>query len=89
MSFVTKVTEAARAWNADGQDKAHIIYNVSDEIAQDMIDKYDLDVTDAQGAALEMALHPIVEDSIDWEQLEEDDQNARDWEDAKRSAIYG
>ena len=82
------VTELARKWNADGQDHAHIIYNVSDEIAQEMIDKFDLDVTDAQGARLEMALHDIVEDSIDWDVLADDDENAADWEDARRSAIY-
>ena len=82
------VTELARKWNADGQDHAHIIYNVSDEIAQEMVDKFDLDVTDAQGARLEMALHDIVEDSIDWDVLADDDENAADWEDARRSAIY-
>lgn len=84
---ITKVTEAARDWNADGQDRAHIIYNVADEIAQKMVDEYELDVTDAQYTKLEMALHDIVDDSIDWGVLEQDDESARDWEDAKRSAI--
>ena len=85
---MTKVTELARAYNADGHDKAHIIAYVSEDIAQDMIDDYELDTTQAQAMALEIALHPIVAESIDWGQLEQDDENARDWEDARRSAIY-
>lgn len=84
---ITKVTEAARDWNKDGQDRAHIIYNVADEIAQKMVDEYELGVTDAQYSRLEMALHDIVDDSIDWEILEQDDESAREWEHAKRSAI--
>ena len=53
-----------------------------------MVDEYELDVTDAQYSRLEMALHDIVEESIDWSVLDQDDESARDWEDAKRSAIY-
>ena len=85
---ITKVTEAARDWNKDGQDDAHIVYYVAEEIAQAMIDEYELDVTDAQLAKLEIALHDIVKDSIDWSVLAQDNESAADWEDAKRSAIY-
>ena len=85
---ITKVTEAARDWNNDGQDGPHIIYYVASEIAQAMIDEYELEVTDAQLAKLEMALHDIVDDSIDWDVLAQDDESAADWDDAKRSAIY-
>ena len=88
MSEISRLTEAARDWNKDGQDDAHIIYNVTEEVVDHICDHFDIDMTDAQRARVEMALHDPVRDSIDWETLEDDNRSAAEWEDAKRSAIY-
>ena len=62
---MSNVTDMAQAWHDDGDDNAHVIYNVTTEIVESTIEKYDLELTEVQQAKLEMTLHEIVEDSID------------------------
>ena len=87
MSEISRLTESARDWNKDGQDDAHIIYNTTEEVVEHICDYFGIEMTDAQASRVEMALHDPVRDSIDWDVLEQDNESARDWEDAKRSAI--
>lgn len=82
------VTEKAQEWHDDGRDNAHVIYLVANDIVESAIEKWGLEVTDAQQAQLEMYLHDIVDESIDWEEIEAADENARGWEEAKRDALY-
>ena len=88
MAEISRLTEAARDWNKDGQDDSHIIYNVTEEVVEHICDYFGIDMSSAQAARVEMALHDPVRDSIDWDTLEQDNESAREWEDAKRSAIY-
>lgn len=88
MAAYNKVTEIALDWHADGQDNAHVICNTSEEIVQAMIDDYGLELTDAQATQLEVYLHEIVDNSIDWDALSEADDELRDYVEAKRDAIY-
>lgn len=82
------VTDLAQMWNDDGDDSDHIVDKVTREILEATIENYDLETTNVQEAQLEMLLREIVEESIDWERLDETNRNARDWEDARRSALY-
>ena len=88
MSEISKLTDAARDYNNEGQDTAHIIYNVTEEVVEKMQEEWGIDLTPVQATAIENALHEPVRDSIAWDILEQDDESAREWEDAKRSAIY-
>ena len=85
---MSTVTDMAQAWHDNGDDDAHVIYQVANEIAEATAEKYDLDMTEAQQAKLEMALHDIVNDSIDWDEIADNDENAREYARAKREAIY-
>lgn len=85
---MSTVTDMAQAWHDDGDDNAHVLYNVAEEIAEATIEKYDLEPSGPQRAKLEMVLHEIIDDSIDWDKIAEDDENARDFEDARMSALY-
>ena len=84
-----KLTEMALDWNADGCDRNRIIDNVTDEIMYDILEQYEIDLSDREEAKLEMLLRGIVIENINWDRIDYLNQEARDYEDAKRSAIYG
>ena len=83
-----KLTEMAEFWQQDGLPDSQIIDNVTDEVLYDFVDQYDLHLSDRQEAHLTMLIRSIVTDEVDWDKLGENNENAADWEDAKRSAIY-
>lgn len=82
------LTDQAQAWHDDGCDDKHVIDNVLDTIMYDILERYDLELSDHEEAKLEMLMRGVVTEQIDWEEIEENDRNARDYADAKRSAIY-
>lgn len=83
-----KLTEMAEFWQQDGLPDSQIIDNVTDEVVYDVIDQYELNLSDVQEARLTMLMRSIVTENVNWDKLSENNENARDWEDAKRSAIY-
>lgn len=87
MKHISQTTELAQYWHDDGDDNAHVIYKVTREIVESTIEKYELEVTEAQQAQLETLLHDIVNDSIDWDELADADENARGWYEAKMDAL--
>lgn len=84
---MSEVTRMVQAWHNDGDDDQTATYKAAGEIAEATCEKYGLNWTKSQLAELEDILHELVLDSVIWEKIEQDDENARDWEDAKRSAL--
>ncbi len=82
------LTDLAQAWHDDGCDDKRVIDNVLDEVMYDILERYDLEPSDHEEAKLEMLLRGIVTEQIDWDEIAENDRNARDYDDAKRSALY-
>lgn len=83
-----KITKMALEWNELGLSDKQIIDDVVDEMMYEIIDGYDLELSDSEQAKLEMLIRGVVPEAIEWEVLEEANQEAADYEDAKRSAIY-
>ena len=83
-----KLTEMAEYWQRDGMPDGRIIDNVTDEVFYDFVDQYDLHLSDRQEAHLTMLIRSIVTDEVDWDKLDENNESAADWDDAKRSAVY-
>lgn len=83
-----KITKMALEWNAEGVEDKRIVDNVVDEIMYEIIEHYDLDLSDHEQAKMETVLRGAVPENIEWEVLEEADQEASDYSDAKRGAIY-
>lgn len=86
---MSRITDIAQAWHDDGDDDAHVIYQTANEIVEDMAERYGLEMTQAQQMQIEMALHEPVKNSIDWDKIAEDDENAREWDEARRSGLKG
>jgi hypothetical protein len=82
------VTDMVQRWHNDGDDDAHAIYNVGESIAEETVLRYNLEPTQEQQKRLEFILHEIIEESVDWDKIAADDENAREWEEAKQSALY-
>lgn len=82
------ITDMVQEWHDDGDDNAHAIYNAGEEIIEATIEKYNLEPTNEQKMRLAFIMHEIIEDSVDWDKISADDENAREWDEAKRSALY-
>ena len=83
-----QLTKMALEWHSDGLDDKRVLDNVLDEVLYDFLDKYGLELSDREEPRLEMLLRSIISENIDWEELRAADDEARDYDDAKRSALY-
>lgn len=83
-----RLTKMALEWHSDGLDGKRVLDNVLDEVLYDFLDKYDLELSDREEPRLEMLLRSIISENIDWEELRAADDEARDYNDAMRSALY-
>ncbi len=83
-----QLTKMALEWHSDGLDDKRVLDNVLDEVLYDFLDKYGLELSDREEPRLEMLLRSIISENIDWDALREADEEARAYDDAKRSVFY-
>lgn len=83
-----RLTKMALEWHSDGLDDRRVLDNVLDEVLYDFLDEYDLELSDREEPRLEILLRSIISENIDWEELRAADDEARDYSDAMRSALY-
>ena len=83
-----QLTKMALEWHSDGLDDKRVLDNVLDEVLYDFLDKYGLELSDREEPRLEMLLRSIISENIDWDALQEADEEARAYDDAKRSVFY-
>ena len=86
---MNKLTKMALEWRKDGLTDGKVVENVRDELVYGILEQYEIDLSDHNEAKLESLMRNIVDDAINWDELDELDREGRAWEDAKRSAIYG
>ena len=82
------LTKMALEWHSDGLDDKRVLDNVLDEVLYDFLDKYGLELSDREEPRLEMLLRSIISENIDWDALRGADDEARAYDDAKRSVFY-
>ena len=85
---VNKLTKLALDWHSDGIEDTRVLDNVVDEVIYDFLEEYGIELSDREEPRFEMLLRSIISVNINWDALREADQEARDFADAKRSAIY-
>lgn len=85
---VNKLTKLALDWHSDGIEDTRVLDNVVDEVVYDFLEEYGIELSDREEPRFEMLLRSIISENINWDALREADQEARDYADAKRSAIY-
>lgn len=85
---VNKLTKLALDWHSDGIEDKRVLDNVVDEVVYDFLEEYGIELSDREEPRFEMLLRSIISENINWDALKEADQEARDYADAKRSAIY-
>lgn len=83
-----QLTKMALEWHSDGLDDKRVLDNVLDEVLYDFLDEYGLELSDREEPRLEMLLRSIISENIDWDALREADEEARAYDDAKRSVFY-
>lgn len=83
-----KLTKLALQWHSDGLEDKQVLDNVLDDVIYDILEEYGIELSDREEPRLETTLRSIIDENIDWEALREADIEARDYQDAKRSAIY-
>ena len=85
---MNKLTKMALEWHSDGLNDKRVLDNVADELMYDLLEEYGIELSDREEPRLEMLLRSIISENINWDALLEADAEARDYDDAKRSAIY-
>lgn len=85
----TRLTNMALEWRQDNATDKEIIENVVSTLMCDVLENYELELSDHDEEKLERLLRSIVPDQIDWEEVDNCDINAREWSESARSAIYG
>lgn len=85
---MNKLTKLALEWHSDGIGDKRTLDNVVDSVIYDFLEKYGIELSDREEPRLEMLLRSIVSENIDWDALAEADMEAKDYADAKRSALY-
>lgn len=85
---MNRLTKMALDWHKDGLGDKQVLDNVLDEVLYDFLDDYGIELSDREEPRLEMLLRSIISENIDWGALGDADAEARDYADAKRSAIY-
>lgn len=85
---VNKLTKLALDWHSDGIEDTRVLDNVVDEVIYGFLEEYGIELSDREEPRFEMLLRSIISENINWDALREADQEARDYADAKRSAIY-
>lgn len=83
-----KLTKLALQWHGDGLEDKQVLDNVLDNVIYDILEEYGIELSDREEPRLETTLRSIIDENIDWEALREADIEARDYQGAKRSAIY-
>ncbi len=85
---MNKLTKMALDWHSEGLDDTRVLDNVLDEVLYDFLDEYGIELSDREEPRLETLLRSIISENIDWGALEEADKEARDYRDARDSALY-
>lgn len=85
---MNKLTKQALDWHSEGLDDVRVLDNVLDEVLYDFLDEYGIELSDREEPRLEMLLRSVINENIDWGALEEADKEARDYRDARDSALY-
>ena len=83
-----KLTDLAQAYHDDGADTRHTLDSVADDVIMETLETFNLDVSKREYNLMRLAVMHILPDAIDWEEIERADDEARAYDDAKRSAIY-
>ena len=86
---MNKLTKMALEWRRDGLTDGKVVENVRDELIYDILEQYELDLSDHNEAKLESLMRSIVDDGINWDELDELDREGAAWEEARRTGIYG
>lgn len=84
---MSAITDMVQVYHNNGDDDEHAVYNAANEIAESACETYDLDRTTAELTRLEQVLYEIIWHSVDWKQIADDDENAREWDEARRDAL--
>lgn len=85
---MNKLTKLALEWHRDGIGDERTLDNVVDSVIYDLLEKYGIELSDREEPKLEMLLRSIISENIDWDALAEADMEAKDYADARRSALY-
>ena len=90
MSSVNRITELVQAYHDDNFNNRSAMDSAAGDMLYKLCDLYGLEYPDDSTVdAFAKLMRPVIEDSVDWQQIADDDENAREWDEARREAIYG
>lgn len=83
------ITDIVQGYHDDGMDDRHAIEAAAVSILYDTCEKFGLDYPSGkQEDDFAAVMHSLIDESVDWQRIAEDDDNAREYDEAKREAMY-
>jgi len=83
-----KLTQLVQAYHDDGADTRHTLDSAADTLIMEQCEALRIDLTDEEYERFMCIMRGVCADYTDWDAIARADEEAREYEDAKRSAIY-
>lgn len=82
------ITELVQAYHDDGLTDAQAMDAAAADILEKISEDYRLEYSsDTEAQVFAVLMRQNIKNSVDWQQIAEDDQNAKDWLDARDEAL--
>ena len=90
MSITSRITEVVQAYHDDNFSDRDAMDSAAGDMFYEICEKWGLDYPDdAMIEKFENLMRPLISESVDWQEIADADQDAREWDEARRDAIYG
>lgn len=90
MSGLSRITDVVQAYHDDGLNNRSSIDSAANDMLDELCEAWGLEYPDeATADRFVEVMRPLIDESVDWQQIADDDENAREWDEARREAIYG
>ena len=83
-----RLTQLVQAYHDDGADTRHTLDSAADTLIMEQCEDLHIDLTEDEYNKFMCIMRCVCTDYTDWEAIAEADEEARAYEEAKRSAIY-
>ena len=90
MSITSRITDVVQAYHDDGFSDRDAMDSAAGDMCYELCEKWGLEYpSDAELEAFAKVMLPLIDASVDWQEIADADQDAREWDEARRDAIYG
>lgn len=85
----TRITDVVQAYHDDNFDDKHAVDAAAEDMLYELCERWGLEYPDdALVDKFAAIMRPTIEESVDWQEIADADEDAREWDEARREAMY-